>query len=191
MPFTEADVQMMERLVASPKGLDDLHEVIKKHVPDAPIPMYDAKKALEDRFMEQFKKQQEELEKLRSEVQNTKVDRDWERQSQDIKKQLGWDDTKLTEFQKAFAEEFKDKKAMDMLDMAEYYELKNRPLTPSANPRGLSPFGIRNDGETPQWKVDKDDPKSPMFSKNKKEKKAYFREQWQKARAEMQERGIK
>jgi hypothetical protein len=191
MPFSESDLQLMEQLMAKPKARGQIQAVIKEHIPDAPIPEYDAKKEVEDRFMEQFKKQQEELDKLRNEVSSSKIDREWEKQSKQIKKELNWDDEKLSEFQKAFAEEFKDKSTMDMFDMAEYYDLKNRPLTPSHNPR-IGPFGIRNDqSDSPQWRKDKDDPKSPMFSKNKKEKKAYFRKQWAEARAEMLERGIK
>jgi hypothetical protein len=190
--MTEDEVKFMEGLLAKPKFRDGFQKLVKDELPDYPLPEYDAKKQVREEFQAAFDKQQKELEELKNLVNTQSRDQTWKEQQDQIKKSLGWDDAKLQQFQKDFAEEFKDKGSMDMLDMAEYYELKNRPLAPAQNPR-LGPFGLRSEQSSTEakWREDARDPKSPMFSKNKRERKAYWRNQWSEAKKEMVERGIR
>jgi len=192
MPWSEQDLQLMEKLAGIPAAVDDLQGVVAKHIPEATSREHIAKKQIREEFQEKFDAQAKEIEGLKALLQTQSSERQWESDVARIKQTFGWDDAKLKEFQTAFSEEFKDRKSMDMLDMAEYYELKNRPLSPASNPR-LGPFGIRQEqsSQEAQWRQDLRDPKSPMFSKNKRERKAYWRDQWKKSMEDMHAAGIK
>jgi len=192
MPFNEQDLAIMERIAGIPAAVDDLQGIIAKHIPEAAPREHLAKKQIREEFQAAFDAQSKKIEELTALLHSQTTERQWENDVAQIKKTFGWDDAKLKEFQTAFAEEFKERKSMDMLDMAEYYELKNRPLSPAANPR-LGPFGIRREqsSQEAKWREDMRDPKSPMFSKNKRERKAYWREQWKQAQDDMHAAGIK
>ena len=192
MPFSEQDIALMEKLAGIPAALDDIQGVVAKHIPEAAPREHLAKKQIREEFQAALDKQAEQIKELTNLLQTQNSERKWENEVAQIKKQLGWDDAKLAQFQKDFAEEFKERKSLDMLDMAEYYELKNRPLAPASNPR-LGPFGLRREQGTGEakWREEARDPKSPMFSKNKRDRKAYWRKQWAEAKEEMHQQGIR
>jgi hypothetical protein len=192
MPWSEQDLQLMEKLAGIPAAVDDLQGVVAKHIPEAAPREYVAKKQVREEFQAALDAQSKKIEELTNLLNTQNTQRQWETDQDKIKKLFGWDDAKMKQFQEDFASEFKEKKTLAMEDLAEYYELKNRPLAPASNPR-LGPFGIRHEqsSQEAKWREDMRDPKSPMFSKNKRERKAYWRGQWKQAQDEMHALGIK
>jgi len=192
MPFNEQDLALMERLAGIPAAVEDIQGIVAKHIPEAAPREHLAKKQIREEFQAAMEAQSKKIDELTALLHTQTTERQWKEDVEKMKKTLGWDDAKVAQFQKDFAEEFKDRKTLDMTDMAEYYELKNRPLSPASNPR-LGPFGIRQEqsSQEAQWRNDMRDPKSPMFSKNKRERKAYWRDQWKKSMEEMHAAGIK
>ena len=194
MPLSEQEIKVLEAVVLNPKTRGRAGKLVKEVFPDYQLPSdIESEDRLASMIEEKTKGFQETIDNLRAELAKKGKDEDWQKQLADLKRQRGWDDKRVDAFLKDLEQEFKDRKELSLAELAEYHELKNRPLTPTSS-GSLFGMGPRGDTEK-KWRDDIKDPNSEFMkavrSKNKHAKRKYLDQRWNEARQEWVEMGNK
>lgn len=183
--LSEQEIKVLENVLAtSPKAKRKIVNAVKEVVPDLPTPpdvlaAEEFDKLLDDKV----KPLTETIERLQAELAKKDKDDSWSKQVLELKKNRGWSDKQVSKFIKDLEEEFKERKELTLDELAEYHDLKNRPLTPSGGVE--SPFaGTRSQTET-EWRESVRDPNSEFMkavrSKDNRKKKQIQSKWWKQA----------
>lgn len=182
--LTQDEITNLEALLDRPKFRRTILQAAKEEVPTMTMPPdFQAAEEINERFDAKIKPLQETIDRLQEELAKEKKNQSWNEQLEDLKKQFAWNDKQVKEFLTEIGTEFKDGRELTLLELADYKMAKSQPLAPSGQPSGTRFLTNRGSAET-RWRNDMRDPKSPLFGKNKRQKRAYLNELWQQAKEE-------
>jgi hypothetical protein len=186
--LSEKELQILENVLATnPKAKRKIVNAVKEVVPDLPMPAdVQAAEEFEQTLSDRLKPLQETIDALQKSLDAKEREGSWEKQVDAVKKARGWNDKQVKKFIDDLQEEYKDQKEVTLSQLAEVYDYRNRPLTPTQTNANI--FG-RPRGETElEWRKDVKDPNSEFMkavrSKNQSKKKEYKSKLWNKAREE-------
>jgi hypothetical protein len=177
------DQELLDILKGDPQGRLAMQAEIKRIRPDIKLPEYDTTQEFERRGSEREKALQAQLDEIKKKTEDRESRDYWDQRRSALRKApFNLDDEEIYALEKRMVE---DKITFDNhRQMAEYYQTKDQPLTPS----GFSlstPFGRKSKAEPEEWRKQLKDPSSELF-KNRRNPKAWIDKQWKEAMNELQ-----